>query len=201
MFVPLVNLVFTIWVGILPGNAGPNAYGDMHRPRAGVSGAILRRRRASRRAGARADRHADGGPALDVLQRHLAPAGFSGRPAGLRSSRAAPAVENLFAAIGEGERHLTSPAMSTWCRPAAESSWRHPPFAAEIVDGVLYGRGAVDMKGGLAAMLAAALGFVAEHGSGFGGRLSFLVTGDEEGAGGQRHGQAARLGGEARRAV
>ena len=91
-------------------------------------------------------------------------------------------VENLFAAIGKGERHLTLAGHVDVVPPGAEARWTHPPFAAEIVDGVLYGRGAVDMKGGLAAMVAAALRFVAQHGADFGGRLSFLVTGDEEGA-------------------
>jgi succinyl-diaminopimelate desuccinylase len=65
--------------------------------------------------------------------------------------------------------------------PGPESRWRHPPFAAAVIEGVLYGRGAVDMKGGLAAMVAAALRFVVRRGADFGGRLSFLVTGDEEG--------------------
>jgi succinyl-diaminopimelate desuccinylase len=120
-------------------------------------------------------------PALDVLQRHLAPAGFEvERP--VFSEPGSEPVENLFAAIGRGERHLTLAGHVDVVPPGDASSWRHPPFAAEIVDGVLYGRGAVDMKGGLAAMLAAALRFVAEHGNGFDGRLSFLVTGDEEGA-------------------
>ena len=117
-----------------------------------------------------------------MLERHLAPAGFSvDRP--VFSEAGSEPVENLFAAIGERRRATSpSPAMSTSCRPAPKTRWRHPPFAAEIVDGVLYGRGAVDMKGGLAAMVAAALRFVARRGADFGGRLSFLVTGDEEGA-------------------
>ncbi len=121
------------------------------------------------------------GPALDVLERHLAPAGFLvERPVFMQPG--AEAVENLFAAIGDGERHLTLAGHVDVVPPGAEGSWRHPPFAAEVVDGVLYGRGAVDMKGGLAAMVAAALRFVARRGSAFGGRLSFLITGDEEGA-------------------
>ena len=56
-----------------------------------------------------------------------------------------------------------------------------------------------DMKGGVAAALAAALRFVAR--GDFAGSISFLLTGDEEGAGGQRHGQAARMGARARRAL
>jgi succinyl-diaminopimelate desuccinylase len=121
------------------------------------------------------------GPALDVLERHLRPAGFSiDRP--VFSGPGSEPVENLFAAIGAGDRHLTLAGHVDVVPPGAEEKWRHPPFAADIVDGVLYGRGAVDMKGGLAGMVAAALRFVDGHGKDFGGRLSFLVTGDEEGA-------------------
>ena len=140
----------------------------------------------------------DAGAALDVLERHLAPAGFSVDRLLFEEAGAAP-VENMFAAIGTGERHLTFAGHVDVVPPGPESRWRHPPFAAEIVDGVLYGRGAVDMKGGLAAMIAAALRFVGKRGKDFGGRLSFLITGDEEGVGGQRHREAARLGGGARR--
>ncbi|MCB1556283.1 MAG: succinyl-diaminopimelate desuccinylase [Alphaproteobacteria bacterium] len=57
-----------------------------------------------------------------------------------------------------------------------EARWSRPPFAAEIHDGVLYGRGAVDMKGGVAAFAAAALAF----GRPKQGSISFLIVGDEE---------------------
>jgi succinyl-diaminopimelate desuccinylase len=121
------------------------------------------------------------GAALDVLQRYLSPSGFSiDRP--VFSDPGSEPVENLFAAIGNGERHLTLAGHVDVVPPGPEEKWSHPPFGATVVDGVLYGRGAVDMKGGLAAMVAAALRFVAKQGRDFGGRLSFLVTGDEEGA-------------------
>jgi succinyl-diaminopimelate desuccinylase len=120
------------------------------------------------------------GAALDILARHLGAAGFSVE----RPVFAAPGtepVENLFAAIGRGERHLMLAGHADVVPPGTTEQWRHPPFAAAVEDGILYGRGAVDMKGGLAAMLAAALGFVQRRGADFDGRLSFLVTGDEEG--------------------
>ena len=120
------------------------------------------------------------GAALDVLQRRLAPAGFSvDRP--IFTSPGSEPVENFFAAIGKGDRHLTLAGHVDVVPPGAEEKWSHPPFSAAIVDGVLYGRGATDMKGGLAAMVFAALRFVEKHGRDFGGRLSFLVTSDEEG--------------------
>jgi succinyl-diaminopimelate desuccinylase len=90
-------------------------------------------------------------------------------------------VENFFAAIGTGERHLTFAGHVDVVPPGPEEGWTHPPFAAVIEDGVLFGRGAVDMKGSLAAMCIAVIRFVERRGGAFGGRFSFLVTGDEEG--------------------
>jgi acetylornithine deacetylase/succinyl-diaminopimelate desuccinylase-like protein len=57
----------------------------------------------------------------------------------------------------------------------------HPPFAAEIHDGVIYGRGACDMKGSVAAFCAAAIGFAKDHDGKLPGTVSLLITGDEEG--------------------
>ena len=63
--------------------------------------------------------------------------------------------------------------------PGDAAAWRHGPFAGEIVDGTLYGRGAVDMKGAVACAIAASLDHVAAHGAPK-GSISFLITGDEE---------------------
>jgi succinyl-diaminopimelate desuccinylase len=122
----------------------------------------------------------EAGPALDVLERHLAAAGFVvDRP--VFEEVGTQPVENLFAAVGGGERHLMLAGHVDVVPPGPERLWRYPPFSATVTDGVLYGRGAVDMKGGLAAMVAAALRFVSRRGRDFDGRVSFLVTGDEEG--------------------
>ena len=59
-------------------------------------------------------------------------------------------------------------------------AWRVDPFGAEIVDGALYGRGAVDMKGAIACFVTAAARFLETRGREFGGSLSLLITGDEE---------------------
>ena len=64
--------------------------------------------------------------------------------------------------------------------PGEQAKWTHPPFAGEIADGTLYGRGAVDMKGAVACALAAALDHLAARGGKPKGSISFLITGDEE---------------------
>ena len=85
--------------------------------------------------------------------------------------------------------------------PGDASAWTHAPFAGDIADGVLYGRGAVDMKGGIACCVAAALDHLAAHGGKPKGSISFLITGDEEGVAVNGTRQAARMGGGARREV
>jgi succinyl-diaminopimelate desuccinylase len=92
-----------------------------------------------------------------------------------------PKIENLYARIGDSEPHLCFAGHTDVVPPGDESLWHHPPFAAEIADGILYGRGASDMKGAIAAFVAAALDFVAAKGDDFEGSISFLITGDEEG--------------------
>jgi succinyl-diaminopimelate desuccinylase len=65
--------------------------------------------------------------------------------------------------------------------PGPEKEWRHPPFTPTIEDGMLYGRGAADMKGSIAAMVTACERFVAEHPD-HRGSIALLLTSDEEGA-------------------
>jgi succinyl-diaminopimelate desuccinylase len=66
--------------------------------------------------------------------------------------------------------------------PAGDAAaWTHPPFAADIADGMLFGRGAADMKGAIACKVAAVLDYLAAHGGKPNGSISFLITGDEEG--------------------
>ncbi len=87
---------------------------------------------------------------------------------------------NLFASIGAGHPHFCF-AGHTDVVPPGDAAWSVPPFAAELREGMLIGRGAADMKGGIAAFVAA----VARHLDGGGparGRISLLITGDEEGA-------------------
>ncbi len=90
-------------------------------------------------------------------------------------------VENLYARIGTGAPHLMFAGHTDVVPPGDPKSWSHAPFAGEIADGVLFGRGAVDMKGAIACKVAATLDYLAANGGKPKGSISFLITGDEEG--------------------
>ncbi len=121
---------------------------------------------------------ADAG-ALDVLQHFLCAAGFS-CVRKIFTEPGTPDVDNLFAKIGDGAPHLVFAGHTDVVPPGDLSRWRHDPFAGEIESHCLWGRGASDMKGAVAAFAVAARDFVAE-GRTPKGAISFLITGDEEG--------------------
>jgi succinyl-diaminopimelate desuccinylase len=121
---------------------------------------------------------AEGG-ALGVIEGLLKGAGFAVHRMTFAQGGSAP-VENLFARLGSGAPHLAFAGHTDVVPPGEEAKWTHPPFAGEIADGRLYGRGAVDMKGAIACALAATLDHLAAHGMPK-GSISFLITGDEEG--------------------
>jgi succinyl-diaminopimelate desuccinylase len=122
---------------------------------------------------------AEGG-ALSYLDRVLSGAGFAVHRI-VASEPGADDVENLYARIGTAGPHLALAGHTDVVPPGDEQRWRHGPFAGEIVDGVLFGRGAVDMKGAIACKLAAVLDHLAANGGRPNGSISFLITGDEEG--------------------
>ena len=112
---------------------------------------------------------------LGVLEKYLEPLGF--RCERMRfSAEGTPDVDNLYARIGTEAPHFCF-AGHTDVVPVGEA-WTVDPFAAEIKDGRLYGRGAADMKSAVAAFAAAAERIVR---GGFKGSISLLITGDEEG--------------------
>ena len=118
------------------------------------------------------------GGALDYLEGVLGAAGF--RCTRLPFSEdGTPDVDNLYAEIGAGAPHLMFAGHTDVVPPGKLEKWTHPPFDAVIDNGHLYGRGAADMKGGIACFMAAALAFVKS--GDFNGTISFLITGDEEG--------------------
>jgi succinyl-diaminopimelate desuccinylase len=122
---------------------------------------------------------AEGG-ALALLQTTLAGAGFTVERVTFSEPGFAD-VQNLYARIGSSAPHLVFAGHTDVVPPGDEARWMHPPFGADIVDGVLYGRGAVDMKGAVASAVAAALDYLAGRGAAPKGSISFLITGDEEG--------------------
>jgi succinyl-diaminopimelate desuccinylase len=116
--------------------------------------------------------------ALGVLEAPLREAGFATQ----RVRFSAPGtqdVDNLYARIGTSAPYLVF-AGHTDVVPAGNASrWRFGPFSAEVADGAIWGRGAADMKGGVAAFTAAACAFAARGTPK--GSIGFLITGDEEG--------------------
>jgi succinyl-diaminopimelate desuccinylase len=113
---------------------------------------------------------ADAG-AMAVLEAALEPLGFTCTR--LRFGE----IENLFARRGDAGPHLCFAGHTDVVPPGDPAGWTADPFGAEVRDGTVYGRGAVDMKGGIAAWIAA----VASLPRDLPGSLSLLITGDEEG--------------------
>jgi succinyl-diaminopimelate desuccinylase len=125
---------------------------------------------------------ADAG-ALGVLETLLKAAGFEVHRVTFSEPGAAD-IDNLYARIGTTGPHITFAGHTDVVPPGDESAWTHGAFSGDVKDGFLYGRGAVDMKGGIACSVAAALDYLAAHGGRPGkdgnGSISFLITGDEE---------------------
>jgi succinyl-diaminopimelate desuccinylase len=122
---------------------------------------------------------AEGG-ALTYLQRTLEQAGFAVHRATFAESGTAP-IDNLYARVGEGRPNLVFAGHTDVVPPGDEAAWRHPPFGGDVAGDRIYGRGAVDMKGGIACFVAAALDHLAANGGRpKKGSLSLLITGDEE---------------------
>jgi succinyl-diaminopimelate desuccinylase len=159
-------------------------------------GAVLAQRRASMLSGGMTDAlsiardllrcpsvtPADAG-ALGVLENILKIAGFELHRVTFGEPGTAD-IDNLYARIGNTAPHITFAGHTDVVPPGDESAWSHGAFAGEVKDGFLFGRGAVDMKGGIACSVAAVLGHLAAHGgkprADGTGSISFLITGDEE---------------------
>src|ERR1700753_872989 len=101
---------------------------------------------------------ADAG-ALDVLQNILKAAGFEVHRVTFSGPRTAGG-DNLYARIGSSAPPITFAGHTDVVPPGDEAAWSHGAFSGEVKDGFLYGRGAVDMKGGIACSVAAALDYL-----------------------------------------
>ncbi|XDZ69665.1 succinyl-diaminopimelate desuccinylase [Alphaproteobacteria bacterium LSUCC0744] len=118
---------------------------------------------------------AEGG-ALDLLQDELGKLGFNCKrlPFGGGEKR----IDNLFARRGTDGPHFAFAGHTDVVPVGDITKWQHDPFGGALVDGKLYGRGAADMKGGVAAFVAAVAMFDATEQA---GSISLIITGDEEG--------------------
>jgi succinyl-diaminopimelate desuccinylase len=121
---------------------------------------------------------ADAG-ALGVLENILKAAGFEVHRVTFGEPGTAD-VDNLYARLGDSAPHITFAGHTDVVPPGDESAWTHGAFSGDVKDGFLYGRGAVDMKGGIACSVAAVLDYLADNGGKPRGSISFLITGDEE---------------------
>jgi succinyl-diaminopimelate desuccinylase len=121
----------------------------------------------------------DEGGALEFLQGLLTAAGFAVHRKVFAEPGTAP-VDNLYARIGLAKPNLLFAGHTDVVPAGNEASWSHPPFAGEVSGDRLYGRGAVDMKGGIACFVAAVLDYLDVTGGKPKGSISLLITGDEE---------------------
>jgi len=117
--------------------------------------------------------------ALGVLESLLKPAGFEVHRITFSEPGFAD-VDNLYARIGNEAPHITFAGHTDVVPAGDEAAWKHGAFSGEVRGGFLHGRGAVDMKGGIACSVAAVLQYLAGHGGTPKGSISFLITGDEE---------------------
>ena len=126
---------------------------------------------------------AEGG-ALALLENALEPLGFACHRLDF-SAPDTPDVANLYARLGASGPNFCFAGHTDVVPTGDTVDWINDPFSGTIADGTLHGRGAVDMKGAIAAFVAAAARYVRRHGSPDtwpnGGSISLLITGDEEG--------------------
>ena len=135
---------------------------------------------------------ADAG-ALGVLENILKAAGFEVHRVTFSEPGAAD-IDNLYARIGTAAPHITFAGHTDVVPAGDETAWTHGAFSGDVKDGFLYGRGAVDMKGGIACSVAAVLEYLAANG-GKPKRLDLVPDHRRRGRHrGQRHHQAAAMG-------
>ncbi len=115
---------------------------------------------------------------FDFMQTYLQKAGFSVELIYCSSEDGQKSLPALYASIGQGKKHFLFSGHLDVVPAGDSSKWRFSPFAAEIADGVLYGRGIADMKGGVAAFVIAVIDFIKARN--FDGQISLLLASDEE---------------------
>jgi succinyl-diaminopimelate desuccinylase len=119
--------------------------------------------------------------AIDLLKEKLEALGFTCHRL-VFGQEGTDDVVNLYARIGTGRPNFAFAGHTDVVPTGDPAQWSFDPFAGTVEGGELVGRGAADMKGAIAAFIAAVERFLAERGRDFGGSISLLITGDEEGA-------------------
>ncbi len=115
---------------------------------------------------------------FDVIENFLTPLGFVATRQTFAEEGTAP-VENLYLRLGTSAPNFCFAGHTDVVPVGDEAAWKVPPFTPEVIDGELYGRGAEDMKGAIAAFMVAVKEYLANHKPN--GSISFLITQDEEG--------------------
>ncbi len=118
--------------------------------------------------------------ALDIIREALQELGFTCHPLAFGGCDG-DIIHNLYARRGSGRPNLCFAGHTDVVPVGDAAGWSFEPFAGTVREAALCGRGAVDMKGAIAAFIAAAQRFLDDHGVGFTGSISLLITGDEEG--------------------
>lgn len=119
------------------------------------------------------------GGALSCLEGHLKRLGFETHRV-VFSDENTPDVDNLYARLGTSAPHICFAGHTDVVPVGEEMDWSSGPFEGAIEDGMMIGRGTVDMKGGIACFLASVEAYLNENSAPV-GSISFLITGDEEG--------------------
>ncbi|MGF1524976.1 MAG: succinyl-diaminopimelate desuccinylase [Leptolyngbyaceae cyanobacterium] len=118
---------------------------------------------------------------LDVVQRHLEQLGFSCHRMTFHNEPGSYEVDNLYARWGTNGPNLAFAGHTDVVPEGDRQRWGDiDPYKAEIRDGILWGRGTVDMKAGIGCFIAAVSSWLAKTNNRFNGSLSFIITGDEE---------------------
>ena len=118
------------------------------------------------------------GGALSYLENELSRLGFCIERITF-SDENTPDVENLYARLGSKAPHVMFAGHTDVVPIGNKDDWSSDAFSGDVRDGIMYGRGAVDMKGGIACFLGAVEAYLTDNK--LEGSISFLITGDEEG--------------------
>ena len=118
--------------------------------------------------------------ALDLIQKILETNNFECTRLPFKEKNS-PEVDNLYASWGKGKPNLCFAGHVDVVPPGEKNLWNDDPFSGKIKNDLLFGRGAADMKSAIASFVSAAIKYISEIKNEHAGKISFLITSDEEG--------------------